>query len=86
MPTMFLTPGSSGAALGAAGWREAVLTVTLTSGEICVCIAASTALTSDRMNGSVGLSNTSVKLTESPSMRMSSSTISASMRFLPLPG
>jgi hypothetical protein len=51
-----------------------------------VWIAVSAAFTIDFMKGSVGFSNVKEKLTLIPSMRMLSATISASTKFLPVPG
>ena len=63
-----------------------LITDAWTSGDMEVAIAASEALTTDLMKGSVGLSKIRENDTLAPSMRMSSSIILFSARLLPLPG
>ena len=63
-----------------------ILPLISTSSPTKVRIADSAAFTTDLMKGSFSFSKISEKVTLLPSMRILSSTISASIRFLPLPG
>ena len=83
---MFFTPGNKSGSSGRGACKVFVFISTVTSFDTYAWMAASHAFTILLRKGFVGLSNIREKLTCIPLMRRSSSTISISTTFLPVPG